>query len=332
MEYIKYEKTFVMLTGQNGEFAQRESVPAKGHIKIETGSGKGAMRVGVQNLRFFEKREYIYKLILFGKRKELTIHAVVGTVAVNRYGSGETYFRFDPRNLDGKGSRIGDFYYAIVAAVSMRNEKEPLHPVLKGNLEIAEDTEEEADRGERGEGGNAVYAENGDAALVKAAGVTPEEAAEDKEAAGVTEQAKPMCFNDYYNKYLLQCCRRLESKAEYQDDVAPFHQDETGAIWKKIVNVNTFPLISPAGRYFATKYRHYIFGAAEKQYYLGVPGRFLREEQPEGGESGFVFWQPIAGAEKLRATEAGCSEENRKSAYGYWIVAVDRQTGDVLEV
>jgi len=341
MDYMKYEKTFVMLTGQNDDFALRPEAPVTGHIKIETGSNKGAMRIGVQNLRYFDRKDYVYKLILFGKRTERTIHAIIGTVITNKFGSGETYFRFDPNDLEGKGYAISDFFYAIVAAVSVKNEKESLHPVLKGTLEMPRHRGEYEQAG--GRGSRAV--EKGFAeAAVKAAGADTDndiEKADPYAQGAVAEQSKESresrepereCFNCYYNQYVLESCIRMSEKGEYHDDIKPFTRDQTGATWKKIVNVNNFPLVSPIGRYFATKYRHYIFGSDGKRWYFGIPGRFMREEQPEEGQSGFVFWQPISGAEKLGATEENCPEENRKSAYGYWIVAVDMKTGDIEEV
>ena len=51
-------------------------------------------------------------------------------------GSGETYFRFDPVSMDKNGHSLADFSHAIVAAVSVNDEKEPLHHVLKGTLDM----------------------------------------------------------------------------------------------------------------------------------------------------------------------------------------------------
>ncbi|QHI72120.1 hypothetical protein [Aminipila terrae] len=43
------------------------------------------------------------------------------------------------------------------------------------------------------------------------------------------------------------------------------------------------------------------------------------------------MWQPIVGAESLEATKADCSLENRMTAYGYWITAIDKETGDIVD-
>ena len=77
--------------------------------------------------------------------------------------------------------------------------------------------------------------------------------------------------------------------------------------------------------YFATQYRHYLFGARPdengraERYYFAVPGRFMKEEQPDGGRSGFLCWQPVKGA------------EGPGTGYGYWIVAVNAVTGHIEE-
>ena len=81
-----------------------------------------------------------------------------------------------------------------------------------------------------------------------------------------------------------------------------------------------------------SRYRHFIFGIDNRHYFIGVPGRFLEKEQPDGGKSGFVLWQPIIGAEGYRADEEGASLKNRQVAYGYWIAAINRQTGIIEDL
>jgi hypothetical protein len=132
MNYVKYNRTFVMLEEQNRQFAEKESAPVKGYLKVETGNNKGALRCIVQNLKYFEKGDYIYKLILFGKKGERTIHTIIGNLVINRQGNGETYFRFLPMDIDGKGNAYHHYTTAIIAAASTQDSKEPLHPVLKG--------------------------------------------------------------------------------------------------------------------------------------------------------------------------------------------------------
>ena len=348
MNYVKYSRSFVMLEEQNGQFAARGAAPVKGYLKVETGNNKGALRCVVQNLKYYEKGEYRYKLILFGKKGERTIHTVIGDLQVNRQGNGETYFRFLPLDVDGKGNAFHSFTTVIVAAASTKDDREPLHPVLKGAT-ASEEAPFQADT----EDLTAILAEEdlvvpaeipmAAAATVPAnpAGVS---AAADPDASSpaAREEEPPQsvskkCYNCFYNEYVLNACAHTCRGAEFYEDVVPFDRDKTGARWKKIVNVASLPLVSPGAHYFATQYRHYIFGAKPDEngmasvFYFGIPGRFLDEEQPDGGRSGFTYWQPIKGAEAV-------SENSRKggvgsrNAYGYWIVAVDGKTGNIEEV
>lgn len=328
MDYERYDRFFIIMEGQSEAFAMRAGEAAKGHIKIETGNNRGAMRIGVQNVKYYEKSEYVYKLIFFGTVREKMIYSIIGTVNVNRMGSGETYFRFDPVNMDKNGHSLADFSHAIVAAVSVSDEKEPLHPVLKGTLDMppyGEEKDEQKIESESGSGHDET-----EQTAAQETDNTDAESAENTAESVQTDDA-PMCYNSYYNKYIAVQCFRMDRDKNVYDRVMPFKDDVTGAEWTKVTDDITVPMVSPGAQMLAAKYKHYIFGKSEKYYYLGVPGRFLREEQPEEGASGFILWQPILGAEDYKATEETTPVEVRKMAYGYWIVAVDIKNGDILE-
>ena len=65
---------------------------------------------------------------------------------------------------------------------------------------------------------------------------------------------------------------------------------------------------------------------------LAVGGLFWRgreQEQPDQGRSGFVLWQPILGAEGYHADAKDAPLKNRQVAYGYWIAAINRKTGEI---
>lgn len=369
MEYAKYNKTMVLLSEENREFAAKEEQAIYGNLRMETGNNKGAISLSVQNLRFFERNKYIYKLILFGEKKERTIHTVIGSLILNRFGTGENYFRFDPTNVDGKGGKISDYSVAIVAAVSMRDNKEPLHPVLKGKLSAAgsvaaarteksEETDSESgadmregaardpranrrkpmDRNLR-EGRGEFSDRDEFAGDIETVGTRGEWGRNEGEKSSREDlipskekiKSEKVSYNKFYNEYLREICEKTAKAAELYDTVAPFSRDKTEAKWKRIANIKNLPIVSPGALWGASKYRHYIFGEDARMYYLGIPGRFLNEEQPEGGRSGFVLWQPIIGAEVLEATKAECSLENRMTAYGYWITAIEKATGDIVD-
>ncbi len=341
MNYVKYTRTFIMMEEQTADFAAREA-PVKGYLKVETGNNKGALRCVVQNLRYYSRGDYIYKLILFGKSGGRTLHTVLGSLSINRYGNGETYFRFNPLDMDGKGNRYADFSVAIVAAVSGSNDKEPLHPVLKGEMNKSDAAAEREEPSEERPGAQLVMKQEEERAEAEPAWAeqSGEEAApaspEPAEPPQVPDEHNPVAvnYNSFYNEYLLQFCAYTCKAANYYEDVSPFEDDRTGARWKKLQNVASLPLVSPGAHFFATQYRHFLFGAkpdaagVASRYFFAVPGRFVQEEQPDGGRSGFVYWQPAAGA----AAAAGSQGQSRpESLYGYWIVAVDAFTGDIIE-
>ncbi len=317
MNYIKYTRTFVMMEEQTADFSTREA-PVKGYLKVETGNNKGALRCVVQNLKYYSRGDYIYKLILFGKNRDRTLHTVLGSLTINRYGNGETYFRFDPLDMDGKGNCFHDFTIAIVAAVSGSNEKEPLHPVLKGIMRKNDNAPDKTESEKKMPGAQLVMNQE-DELLVAAQVQQP-------------EQVEPTNYNAFYNEYLLRFCGYTCKASNYYEDVSPFENDRTEARWKRIQNVASLPLVSPGAHFFATQYRHFLFGAKPDadgvacRYFFAVPGRFVQEEQPDGGRSGFVYWQPVVGV------SPGAQNQNHTdSGYGYWIVAVDAATGDIVE-
>ena len=132
MDYIKYEKTYVMMEEENHSFANDEAGRVGGVIKIETGNGKGAIKADISNLLY--SSIYAYKLIFFGRKKEKTIYTVVGDISVTESGEGRGYFRFTPENADGAGNELKDYSIAVIAAVSLDDGREPLRPVARGTF------------------------------------------------------------------------------------------------------------------------------------------------------------------------------------------------------
>ncbi|WP_027400313.1 DUF7922 domain-containing protein [Anaerovorax odorimutans] len=366
MNYVKYNRSLIMLEEQASEFSAK-SVPVKGHLKIETGNNKGALRCVVQNLRYYNKGEYIYKLIFFGTKNERTIHTVIGTLLVNRQGNGETYFRFQPLNIDGKGNQLHDYSAAIVAAVSTVDDKESLHPVLRGTIlsdaepfkydqkDIAaaalnEDEEQEEgvklNEDKEKANNNTEKDINGEESKKVDNSQEKKDSNQDlKNLQTKNENIKDNTenknvhsnnYNNFYNRFVLNACAHTCRVAEFYEDISPFDYDKTGAVWKKIVNVASLPIVSPGAHYFSTQYRHFIFGAKANEkgdvtnYYFGIPGRFLNEEQPDAGESGFTYWQPIKGMKKVSECKNEEQIKERKNSYGYWIIEIDGKTGNIL--
>ena len=54
-------------------------------------------------------------------------------------------------------------------------------------------------------------------------------------------------------------------------------------------------------------------------------------EQPDSGRSGFTFWQPILGMEKIQQDTSLPLQQRRDQTYGYWIASISRRTGKIEE-
>lgn len=341
MDYMRYHRYIILLEGENREFALREDA-CKGHLKIETGNNKGALRCQVENLKPMQKNEYVYKLIFFGTKRERTIYAVIGSLNTNRNGGSETYFRFNPTDVDGEGHSYDDFSSIIVAAASLTNEKEPLHPVLSG------ETGNQSGGGDdwESEGQNMVFFQEDETELYNESQADLsselEEAAEElgmghlmengekKEPGEMTCWDRPASqgrktYNYFYNRQLRRSCEHMCQIVGYYEEISPFETDHLNGKWRKIQNVQSIPILSPGASYFAGRYKHYLFGAKEGPdgratlYYIAIPGRFSEQERPDNGESGFTYWQSIRGA------------KDETGAYGYWIAAIDPMTGDIID-
>ena len=337
-DYTRYKKSVILLHEENADFASRRDYKIRGDLKIETGNNKGAMSLNVKNLRVFERNKYIYKLILLGEKRERTIYTVMGTLSLNRYGEGENYFRFSPTDIDGKGNSLDDFSVAIVAAVSMRNDKEPLHPVLKGIFDNAATSDDDIKSSPRTEDTKQDRNDDWGRPDYKH---DQHENVQRRNYGEVLVNAEPSetktissykTYNNYYAEFLREHCQRLAEACEKIDEIKPFAEDRTTTQWKKMSGLNGFPIVSPGAQKNASRYGHYLFGHHDEMYYFAVPGRFIDEEYPDKGKSGFCMWQPIRGAETLEANKEGCPLETRMAAYGYWILAVRKDTGEIVDI
>ncbi len=111
-----------------------------------------------------------------------------------------------------------------------------------------------------------------------------------------------------------------------------FSSDETGAAWHREENTELLKQFCREGYAQAKKHGHFIVGSGLNRNYIGIPGRFLIEEQPAGGATGFTLWQPLAGGEELYDKLEDMDEETLQRVFGYWIAAIDSATLRISEV
>lgn len=137
MEHLNVEKSPILLKEENRRFAMDPGKEMRGYAKMEKDDDKGLVVVMVDNVKFFPKGEYVYKLIFAGTKNEKRHYHMVGNISLSAYGKGEGSFRVNSHDLDGHGTALWDFSTAIIAAVSTLNSNESLHPVLKGSFSMS---------------------------------------------------------------------------------------------------------------------------------------------------------------------------------------------------
>ena len=121
-------------------------------------------------------------------------------------------------------------------------------------------------------------------------------------------------------------------KDENMQNSEIFSSDETGAAWHREENTEILKQFCREGYAQAKKHGHFIVGSWPNGNYIGIPGRFLIEEQPAGGATGFTLWQPLAGGEELYNNLEDMDEETLQRVFGYWIAAIDSVTLRISEV
>lgn len=127
--------------------------------------------------------------------------------------------------------------------------------------------------------------------------------------------------------------RQNHENIQARDDVDTnvFSADEAEASWHREENIELLKQFCREGYAQAKKHGHFIVGTGSNGDFIGIPGRFLIEEQPAGGATGFTLWQPLAGGEDLYENLEKIDEETAMQVFGYWIAAIDSKTLKISE-
>ncbi|QXM06866.1 hypothetical protein [Crassaminicella indica] len=124
MDNRKYRRYFIILDKEDDGFENKQGKKPKGYAKIETKNGKGVLSQYIQNMKYFDNGEYIYRGYLIGTKDGKQLHADNGVFVIDENGKGELTWKFDPNNVDGKGNSLSDFnVIAIVAESAEKREK-----------------------------------------------------------------------------------------------------------------------------------------------------------------------------------------------------------------
>lgn len=345
MNYIKYSRSFIILEDKESNFRQT-SQAIKGHVKVEFKNNYGTLKCTIQNLKYYSNGDYFYKLYLFGKKDNETIFTNSGTLYIDKFGKCSHTYKFNAQNIDGKNN--GFFDYSLVAIIAAPNKDvlndEEIYPVLTGQIRMNHSEEEPPFNLEDHMNNN----------HVSAASFSPENSSEEdvpsyvlSDSTNIKLSHEKFDMSTYFNHYIRTVSSNLGNILPFYPEIMPFEKDKIGCKWWKVMNVMSIPFINtsqlqsypeylkpyssskenlrdfPASCHdLIYKYQHYIFGIESEDnhitfYYYGIPGRYLSEEQPDRGDSGFKYWQPLQGSEK------------KKGDYGYWIISVKADTGEL---
>lgn len=110
-----------------------------------------------------------------------------------------------------------------------------------------------------------------------------------------------------------------------------FENDETGGIWRREEKLELLKKFCPEGYACAEKYGHFIIGEKDGRNFIGIPGRFMRGEQPAQGTTGFTLWQPLRGGELFYEELETITDEAAEQIFGYWIAVLDAETLAISE-
>lgn len=139
MDLTRITKSPIMLKEENKRFSLDQTREMRGYMKLETDGDKGMIVVTVDNVKFFPKGEYVYKLIFAGIKNEKKRYHMTGNISLSAYGTGEGSFRINLNDMDGNGTALWDFSTVIIAAMSTINFREALHPIMKGDLMLSKE-------------------------------------------------------------------------------------------------------------------------------------------------------------------------------------------------
>ena len=128
-------------------------------------------------------------------------------------------------------------------------------------------------------------------------------------------------------QYFMQLLNQLMKK----NNQGIFAMDETKSKWHKETNVEILQKFCREGYPMAKKYGHFLIGNSQEKSFIGIPGRFMLEEQPAGGSTGFTLWQHLRGGEEMYRSLEDMDEETAELVYGYWIACIDNETLRISE-
>lgn len=313
MDFSKTRKSPILLQEVNRKYALDPLRPMRGFVRLENNADRGLVTVIVENIKFFPEGGYVYKLLFAGVRRERTMYHLLGSLSEPAAGSGRV-----PAAGDQKSRPVTS------------NEHQTTGGRMEGSFTI--------DPGNLDGRGSCLW--DFDTVVVAAASTIDSHEPlhpvlqgkfQIQRPAASPRTATPKDYSPFYNDFVLDRCIAIARKQRQLADIRPFARDATSAHWKKVLSWADFPILSPGAEAPVKAYGHFLWGWNDTHYFLAVPGRFLPAEQPDGGKSGFAFWQPILGMEQIQQDTSMPLQQRREQTYGYWIASISRRSGKIEE-
>lgn len=313
MDFSKTRKSPILLQEVNRKYALDSLRPMRGFVRLENNADRGLVTVIVENIKFFPEGGYVYKLLFAGVRRERTMYHLLGSLSEPAAGVGRV-----PAAGDQKSRPVTS------------NEHQTTGGRMEGSFTI--------DPGNLDGRGSCLW--DFDTVVVAAASTIDSHEPlhpvlqgkfQIQRPAASPRTAAPKDYSPFYNDFVLERCIAIAGKQRQLADIRPFARDATSAHWKKVLEWADFPILSPGAEAPVKAYGHFLWGWNDTHYFLAVPGRFLPAEQPDGGKSGFAFWQPILGMEQIQQDTSMPLQQRREQTYGYWIASISRRSGKIEE-
>jgi len=103
-----YRRRMIMLQESDSDYRIDAGKKLTGYAKIGIRGTKGTLTTYVQNLKYSENGEWIYKgFVARASRDPQLINT--GTIIIDKKGKGEGIWKFDAGNVEGVGSDIYEF-------------------------------------------------------------------------------------------------------------------------------------------------------------------------------------------------------------------------------
>lgn len=285
-----------IMTEENPEFRNDKKQRASGRITVQEDGGQIMFTAVFNNLLPLDSRRYRYCVMLLGLNHGHSIHKTLGEIRPDVSGDASEIFGLNKADVDGNGNGVDNFSICMLVVVPVMNRREPYRPVLKADNynRLDELRTEHTDSS----------AKRTDSSVQHT----------DLSAQRTDSPVRKSRYTDFYEEYLKEMSRRLIGIKDRCRRLDLFEEKWIAEQWYITEDSKMFPVASAEAYDLVERYKNFLFAFNDEYLLLGVPGR-KDEPQPDKGASGFTLWHEIKGS----------------AIYGYWLLAIHRKTGKIVD-